>query len=671
MAAGSKSKKSWKLQDIIAHSSNISSLALEKTSGDLLATGGEDCFLNIWTINRPNCIMCLTAHNTPVDCIRFSSTEKQVVAGLRSGSLRLWDLRTAKMLRTFMGHKANICSLDFHPFGEHLASGSLDTNIKLWDVRQKGCIFSYKGHMQGVRCLCFSPHGKWLASSSDDSTIKLWDLTAGKMITQFTSHSGPVKEIAFHPNEYLLASGSSDRTVKFWDLDKFQMICSTEVETNPVNCIAFHPDGWCLYSGSQDSLKVYTWEPYKCLDAMPVTWGKVADMAIYRNHLIGVSYNMTNAFSYTVNHKSRNHGSFDQNFIQNYIPHRQLTATDNIMQKNFEKTFTLYISSQQIKKKPDSNNKCPEKVQNCYSNEKDTCRSFPFAEVYNEIFHPKNIPSWATPVKTNTFSNSYNAKSLSAKLKPQLDMAPVTERINFERSGLLPFSLFTSVNRVKPTIVSPTTWTHRTHISSPREMELAFIHSFQKHPIGLNPAEFLPPVKNDENILLEIVRDHEDMCVVLSTRRKNLNQVRATWSTGDIKTSLELAVTINDMSTIVDILNIINFKPCFWKLELSALVLPQIEKLLQSKYETYVQTGCMSLECIIQCLLPLIVDRLSIPPSTDFDMLDMPQEGIHQTCKACYKQLKNLHNVVKSKAGLVGYNASTLQELYLLLTSLK
>lgn len=41
----------------MAHASNVSSLVLGKASGRLLATGGDDCRVNLWSVNKPNCIM--------------------------------------------------------------------------------------------------------------------------------------------------------------------------------------------------------------------------------------------------------------------------------------------------------------------------------------------------------------------------------------------------------------------------------------------------------------------------------------------------------------------------------------------------------------------------------------------------------------------------------------
>lgn len=161
MATPVVTKTAWKLQEIVAHASNVSSLVLGKASGRLLATGGDDCRVNLWSINKPNCIMSLTGHTSPVESVRLNTPEELIVAGSQSGSIRVWDLEAAKILRTLMGHKANICSLDFHPYGEFVASGSQDTNIKLWDIRRKGCVFRYRVRKAPLVGHAVSSIGAW------------------------------------------------------------------------------------------------------------------------------------------------------------------------------------------------------------------------------------------------------------------------------------------------------------------------------------------------------------------------------------------------------------------------------------------------------------------------------------------------------------------------------
>uniref|UniRef100_A0A8C2CND9 Katanin p80 WD40 repeat-containing subunit B1 n=1 Tax=Cyprinus carpio TaxID=7962 RepID=A0A8C2CND9_CYPCA len=562
MALTSTTITSWKLQEIVAHSSNVSSLVLGKASGRLLATGGEDCRVNIWAVSKPNCIMSLTGHTSPVESIQFNSSEERVVAGSQSGSLRLWDLEAAKILRTLMGHKASICSLDFHPMGEYLASGSVDSSIKLWDVRRKGCVFRYKGHTQAVCCLAFSPDGKWLASASDDSTVKLWDLIAGKMITEFTSHTSAVNVVQFHPNEYLLASGSADRTVKLWDLEKFNMIGSSEGETGVVRCILFNPDGSCLYSGSENTLRVFGWEPDRCFDVVHVGWGKVSDLAISNNQMIAVSYSQNNVSWYVVDlNQVKKSGSVIQGLIEDKPIPAPTSAMGATLRRNYERPTTSSLLATLFG---------------------GTNGGFP-------LHGTGRYRSLLGGVSTGFQVNCTHARNAKAG------------------------------------------------------------------------------VMGDDEALAQIRKGHDTMCVMLTSRYKNLDTVRFVWASGDVKTSLDSAVSMNDLSIVVDILNIINLKPSLWKLDLCTSILPQIEELLQSKYESYVQTGCMSLKLILKRFWPLISDTLTAPPSVG---VDITREERHQKCKACYKQLKNLSNVVKNRAEQVGRHGSTFKELQLLMAPL-
>uniref|UniRef100_A0A4W5M9R2 Katanin p80 WD40 repeat-containing subunit B1 n=1 Tax=Hucho hucho TaxID=62062 RepID=A0A4W5M9R2_9TELE len=626
MAVANTTKTSWRLQEIVAHSSNVVCLALGKNSGRLLATGGEDCRVNIWAVSKPNCIMSLTGHNNPVECVKFNNSEEQVVAGSQSGSLRVWDLEAAKILRTLMGHKANICSLDFHPFGEYLASGSMDTNIKLWDVRRKGCVFRYKGHTQAVRCLAFSPDGKWLASASDDSTIKLWDLTAGKMITEFTAHTGAINILQFHPNEYLLASGSSDRTIKLWDLEKFKMIGSSEGEMGPVRCLAFNLDGFCLYSGAVDSLRVYGWEPDRCFDVVPVGWGKVADLAICNHQLIGVSYNLTNVSSYVVDlTRVKKSGSVIQGVIQDEQPLTEPSPKGSTLRRNYDRPLTT-CSTQRVKQSSESDRRSPEGERRSPSSEdeKESSAEIRNPEDYKDFFQPKSAIS-RTPPKSEPF--------------PQYYILCLWENYHIDLLCIRCVAVLSFI------------------------FKLFLLLYFIIYPARNNR----PSVLGDDEALAQIRKGHDTMCVMLTSRHKNLDTIRAVWGSGDVKTSLDSAVSMKDLSIVVDILNIVNLKPSLWKLDLCTSILPQIEELLQSKYESYVQTGCTSLKLILKRFWPLISDTLTAPPSVG---VDITREERHQKCKACYKQLKNLSNVVKNKADQVGRHGSAFKELQLLMAPL-
>ncbi|KAF6077860.1 katanin regulatory subunit B1 [Phyllostomus discolor] len=629
MATPVVTKMAWKLQEIVAHASNVSSLVLGKGSGRLLATGGDDCRVNLWSINKPNCIMSLTGHTSPVESVRLNAPEELIVAGSQSGSIRVWDLEAAKILRTLVGHKANICSLDFHPYGEFVASGSQDTNIKLWDIRRKGCVFRYRGHSQAVRCLRFSPDGKWLASAADDHTVKLWDLTAGKMMSEFPGHTGPVSVVEFHPNEYLLASGSSDRTIRFWDLEKFQVVSCIEGEPGPVRSILFNPDGCCLYSGCQDSLRVYGWEPERCFDVVPVSWGKVADLAVCNNQLIGVAFAQSNVSSYVVDlTRVTRTGTVAQDPVQDSRPlaHQPPPPTAPL-RRIYERPSTTCSKPQRVKQNSESERRSPSSEDD--RDERESRAEIQNAEDYNEIFQPKNSISRTPPRRSEPFP-----------APPEDDMAIAKEAAKPSPAMDTQFPV--------PNLEAPP-WPQPVTSTPAPKAEPAIIPATRNEPIGLKASDFLPAVKIpqqtelvDEDAMSQIRKGHDTMCVVLTSRHKNLDTVRAVWTTGDIKTSVDSAVAINDLSVVVDLLNIVNQK-------------------------AYVQTGCTSLKLILQRFLPLITDILAAPPSVGVDI--SREERLHK-CRLCYKQLKGISGLVKSKAGLSGRHGSAFRELHLLMASL-
>ncbi|XP_022715939.1 katanin p80 WD40 repeat-containing subunit B1 homolog isoform X2 [Durio zibethinus] len=283
-------KRGYKLQEFVAHTSNVNCLSMGKKTCRLLITGGDDHKVNVWAIGKPTSLMSLCGHTSPVESLAFDSAEVLVLAGASTGVIKLWDLEETKMVRGLTGHRSNCTAMEFHPFGEFFASGSMDTNLKIWDIRKKGCIHTYKGHARGISTIRFTPDGRWVVSGGFDNVVKVWDLTAGKLLNEFKFHEGHIRSIDFHPLEFLLATGSADRTVKFWDLETFELIGSSRPEATGVRSIAFHPDGRTLFCGSDDALKVYSWEPVVCHDSVDMGWSTLGDLCINEGKLLGCSY---------------------------------------------------------------------------------------------------------------------------------------------------------------------------------------------------------------------------------------------------------------------------------------------------------------------------------------------------------------------------------------------
>ncbi|XP_077376596.1 katanin p80 WD40 repeat-containing subunit B1 isoform X1 [Festucalex cinctus] len=656
-ASAGTSRISWRLQEFEAHAGRVCCASLGKSTGRLLASGGDDCKVNIWSVSKANCIMSLRGHKAAVECVHFSASEEQLATGSQSGSILVWDLEAAKMLRTLAGHKSSITSFGFHPYGDFLASGSTDSNIKMWDVRRKGPIYRYKGHTAAVRSVAFSPDGKWLASASDDCTVKLWDLKQAKTITEFTAHTAAVAAIQFHPNEYLLASAGADRWVRLWDLEKFCQVGALQ-DTAAVRCVMFSADGSCLFSGHTDVLGVCAWEPERWLDAVTVGWGPVADLTHCNQQLMGVSHQLSGVSTYVVDLKHVKRHADDEAAL---APPADAKACG--LRRSYQRP------SQGLKRSAEAERRSPEGERRSPSEDEAEEKASSSAEIhdaqdYREIFRPRNAISRTPPRMPEPFA------------APSEDELPVNNSLLFpdQQPGS---PLAAPIQRVEPTVVAcvkrpaPPAAGQPPPAGEPPPPTRIF-PAGRHEPTGLNVADFLSGRGGggnlSENEVLNHIRNgHKTMCVVLANRHKNLQTIRDVWARHGIKSALDAAVAMDDLSIVVDVLNIINVQPSLWKLDVCASSLPQIDKLLQSKYESYMQCGCTSLKIIMKYFWPLIWETLRAGPSVG---VDVTREERQQKCNVCCKQLQNINNVVKSKAAQVGRHGCAFGELRMLLAQL-
>ncbi|KAH0470267.1 hypothetical protein IEQ34_001825 [Dendrobium chrysotoxum] len=289
-------KRGYKFQEFVAHAGDVNCLNIGKKSRRVFVTGGNDRVVNLWGFDSSNYLLSLSGHTTSVQSVTFDSAEVLVLAGASNGTIKLWDLEEGKSecyaidVRSVTGHRSSCTSVEFHPFGEFFASGSMDTDLKIWDIRKKGSIHTYKGHTRGIKTIKFTPDGRWVVTGGEDNIVKLWDLTAGKLLHDFKFHKGMISCIDFHPHEFLLATGSADRTVKFWDLETFELIGSSGPEATGISSMIFHPDGKTLFCALDEVLKVLSWEPIICHDAVQMGWSSLADLTIYEGKLLGCSY---------------------------------------------------------------------------------------------------------------------------------------------------------------------------------------------------------------------------------------------------------------------------------------------------------------------------------------------------------------------------------------------
>ena len=144
----------------------------------------------------------------------------------------LWSIQSGTKIDTLQGHTSDVRSVACSPDGQLLVSGSNDRTVRLWFIPPHGgMLHIYEGHTGGVVSVAFSPDGEVIASASIDKTVRLWSVPDRKSLHIFEGHTQMVTRVAFSPDGFLLASGSRDKTLRFWSLSSWELVLNVDIQT--------------------------------------------------------------------------------------------------------------------------------------------------------------------------------------------------------------------------------------------------------------------------------------------------------------------------------------------------------------------------------------------------------------------------------------------------------
>ncbi|XP_046400090.1 katanin p80 WD40 repeat-containing subunit B1 isoform X2 [Ischnura elegans] len=207
-------------------------------------------------------------------------------------------------------------------------------------------------------------------------------------------------------------------------------------------------------------------------------------------------------------------------------------------------------------------------------------------------------------------------------------------------------------------------------------------------PSGLDMDEFLPksykqgrfgmglgghgigspyPELSETEVFSSLMRGFEPMMTVLGARQRALQIIFSIWNSKDMKTAIESAVEMKDISVLVDILGVLTLKPSVWSLDLCVSLLPSIHELLQSKYEMYMRVGVDCLRLILRNFTSVIRTHVTGPAPHG---VDIPREERYRKCMACYEHLVSIRSFLLKRQTLQGKLGQSFRELHVQMQNL-
>ena len=231
-----------------------------------------------------------TGHGT-LRTVAISNDGELVATGGGDGMVRLWSATDGLLARELAGHACPVFSAAFHPDGKHLLTGDRgDQKIKQWEYHagKELCEFdakdlsNYKGgtdiNYGGVRDLAFTPDGAVMFCCGRDSygrpgLVLQFDWKTGDQIRKQVStfDSSIFHHVAFHPQGFFVTAGVGAQTgeIWFWKPDQDEKLASVKV-TGPAYGMDLHPDGRHIAVAQMTGPRTYGNEGVVGLYEMPL-----------------------------------------------------------------------------------------------------------------------------------------------------------------------------------------------------------------------------------------------------------------------------------------------------------------------------------------------------------------------------------------------------------------
>ncbi|KZV74065.1 WD40 repeat-like protein, partial [Peniophora sp. CONT] len=186
------------LATLKAHEKDINALDVAPNDA-LLASGSQDKTAKVYALTfvggkdgkgargEMKLLGTCKGHKRGVWSVRFAKAERVLASGGGDRTVRIWSLDDYSCLRVLEGHSNSVLRVEWlgspssgaegpaQIKGNRIASAGADGLVKLWDARGEECLSTLDGHEDKVWALASTRDGGQLVSGGADGVMNLWE----------------------------------------------------------------------------------------------------------------------------------------------------------------------------------------------------------------------------------------------------------------------------------------------------------------------------------------------------------------------------------------------------------------------------------------------------------------------------------------------------------------
>ncbi|MGH7242019.1 MAG: protein kinase domain-containing protein [Phycisphaerales bacterium] len=201
------------IQTFKGHTQQINNLSFSP-DGAVLASGGLDRTIRVWSAESSECLGVLDAPNGTVRSINFTADGSKIYSG-GWWSMNVWDWRRQTKIRSYSCPEA--CT------GSALLAGgtelwtTIDDTIRVWDVSPTPGVVMLSGHA-GRAVGAWSPDAKYIATGDAQGAIRIFDGESNSLLRTLGDSNARVRALAFDGTSRYLVVAGEDSAARVFDL---------------------------------------------------------------------------------------------------------------------------------------------------------------------------------------------------------------------------------------------------------------------------------------------------------------------------------------------------------------------------------------------------------------------------------------------------------------------
>jgi WD40 repeat protein len=178
------------------HTDTVVALAFN-ASGTLLASGGLDATVRVWSAADGACLQTLEGPADDIHWVTWHPRGDVVLAGSEDFSVWMWLARSGDCMQVFSGHHGPAAAGAFTADGKAVvtAGGDGDASLRVWNPKTGECTLVVSGHPfheEGVTCLALHGAGDSGAAltGAQDGSVRVTNIHNGRVLASPAGEGG-------------------------------------------------------------------------------------------------------------------------------------------------------------------------------------------------------------------------------------------------------------------------------------------------------------------------------------------------------------------------------------------------------------------------------------------------------------------------------------------------